>query len=1148
MTLGSLVRSTDNTLGIGKLITVEQPFATVEYFSTLGQPITQTLPISSLRRVKLYRQTRCYLYQEETETWQMGRIYAWDEERQQYQLDLPHSHTIFASEKQIYVRCNQPIEDPIHILAIKGQETPYFHSLRTPLLKTIIEQRAISRGMTGLLSANIELFPHQVEVIRRVLEDPIQRYLLADEVGLGKTIEAGAILRQFLLDEPTEKALVIVPPSLYYQWQQELESKFYLSHFGARVRLISTEDSKNLDILSDNYHFLIIDEAHHIAAMATSEDLVKRSYFEICRKLAHQAEKLLLLSATPVLHHEQDFLAMLHLLDPTSYQLDDIDGFRERIEKRQEIGRVLLSFKEGIGGFPLKKTVNKLKTLFREDKTLLTLIDGLQTSMQVKDENIQVKDEEAINQQIRVIRTYISDTYRLHRRMLRNRRATVEDVIFDRNALPKLEYDLDERMYAIHELLDEWRIIAPHDVNYQRIFSLLFCSSNTWLGVLKQVVETRLKGILNTSLIDDCSMIMSSESLDKTESNQSDDIIHSLIKDIGEKEYKILLATPSFEGEINILKSILEILNSPSEDGDRLELLNLIIFYNLADILDLQSFKSNLEKLEYRVKQRINRPFSEDKFPKLIIFTSFTLTCTAIVNYLVEKFGKDTVVSHQVGDSKETIETNLTKFKNEPRCFILVADKSGEEGKNLQFVDGVIHFDLPFSPNQLEQRLGRIDRIGGKMKVNSWLLAGIDTSNSLSDAWYQLLNEGFNIFNQSIASLQFYIDVKLSKIEEILFKVGTDGIKKSISLIKEEIEQETIKISEQNALDEIDNRSQTALNYFNILESYDDQHQTIEKVVEGWLCKALRFKQVYDTNLYDVRTYKPTEKTLVSATELKTYFAGKTQFKGVYNRRLANKYQGVHFYRIGQPLMDTLTNYFNWDDRGKAFAMWRKDTTWDSSEGGEWLGFRFDYLIEINWQEINSVLKEFTPSQINEKSLKYPHVNEKALKRQGDALFPPQVETIFLDQYFEPVEDDKLLRILQRSYCRKGGENRDYNLAKNRLSLLDEFIDSSQWPNFCHQARKQSENLLRESSYFVKMCQKQTISAKVKLMNRLHQLQSRYSRFPQPKLWDELQLETALNEAFVKAISTPSLKLDAVGFMIVSGRSPVNSNDIENET
>lgn len=1116
MTLGLLVRSTENSLGIGKIQAVNQSDATIEYFLSPGQHISQTLPLASLRRLKLQRQTRCYLYSEEKETWQVGRIYAWDEEREQYQVDLPNCNTIYASESQIYVRCNRPIEDPVDILAMKGQQSPYLHYKRFQFFKTIIEQRAISRGMTGLLSANIELFPHQVEVIRRVLEDPIQRYLLADEVGLGKTIEAGVILRQFLLDESPKKALILVPPYLYYQWKFELEHKFYLSHFPDRVKFISTEELQTLDKLKDSYHFLIIDEAHHIAAMAISNDLEKRHYFETCRNLAHQAEKLLLLSATPVLNHEQEFLAMLHLLDPVTYQLDDLNGFRERVQKRQEIGRVLLAFKEGIHPFVLKKSISNLKNLFTEDKTLLLLIDELQTE-------IQNQDKDSINQKILGIRTHISDTYRLHRRRLRNRRATVEDVIFDRNAVPKLEYDLDERLESLQELLDEWRIVAPEEANYQQIFTLLFCASNTWLGILKQVVKVRLKGILKTSVIEEASIPIYLK--DDLAINQDFDK-NMFIHDFGINQAKILAETPPFNGELNILSSILQILQNPSQEGDRLELLKLIILYDLADILQLQSFKNNLEVLEERVQKRIERSFVDDRFPKIVIFTSFTETCKVIANYLTEIFGQKVVVSHQVGDSKEVIEAKFNEFKNNTQCFILVTDSSGEEGKNLQFVDRVIHFDLPVSPNRLEQRLGRVDRIGGKLQVDSWLLAASDLTNSFSEAWYQLFHDGFNIFNQSIASLQFYIDAKLPKIEEILFKSGATGIKESISQIQAEIEQENLKISEQNALDEIDSRSEIAKDYFERLEEYDAQHKNIEKAVEGWLCNALNFQLQYDPNLYSVRTYKATQKTLISPEELQVYFGSYLKKQGVYNRRLANKYgDGIHLYRIGEELIDTLANYLNWNDMGKAFAMWRKEPSWDSSEGCEWLGFRFDYIIEIDWEKIGSTLN-------------CSQLSVKAFKRQCDALFSPRFETVFLNSSFEQVEDEKLLEILQRPY-NKHTEQCDYNLAKNRLGILEEFIDPSQWSTFCYEARKKSETLLRQSSNFIEICQKQTDRAKEKLSNRCKQLELRYHRYPHSQLGEELQLEKEFAKTFLKAINYPDFRLDAVGFIIISGRSPV---------
>ena len=121
----------------------------------------------------------------------------------EYEVFFRQGVACFLPETSIHVRCFSPVEDPLEILIYKGHETPYFHDRRFRFVRSLIRQRAACRGMTGLVSSKIELLPHQVEVIRRVLQDPVQRYVLCDEVGLGKTIEAGVILRQFLLDDPT---------------------------------------------------------------------------------------------------------------------------------------------------------------------------------------------------------------------------------------------------------------------------------------------------------------------------------------------------------------------------------------------------------------------------------------------------------------------------------------------------------------------------------------------------------------------------------------------------------------------------------------------------------------------------------------------------------------------------------------------------------------------------------------------------------------------------------------------------------------------------------------------------------------------------------------------------------------------------------
>ena len=89
-------------------------------------------------------------------------------------------------------------------------------------MRSLIAQRAACGSAFTLLSSGVEIFRHQVHAAMTVISDPVQRYLLADEVGLGKTIEAGFVIRQVLLDEPMSRIVVIAPDALRRQWQDEL--------------------------------------------------------------------------------------------------------------------------------------------------------------------------------------------------------------------------------------------------------------------------------------------------------------------------------------------------------------------------------------------------------------------------------------------------------------------------------------------------------------------------------------------------------------------------------------------------------------------------------------------------------------------------------------------------------------------------------------------------------------------------------------------------------------------------------------------------------------------------------------------------------------------------------------------------------------
>ena len=167
----------------------------------------------------------------------------------------------------MFVRWKRPINDPVVFLGKFVTETPIYAQARSGFLKNYMAQRGGAFGISALLSSSIELEPHQIGVIRRVLTDPSQRYLLADEVGLGKTIEAGVIVRQAVLDDlVNHRILVLVPHSLVSQWRKELIERFALGDFvDESVFVLPMEDGPILRDCLSNLSLIAIDEAHHLA-------------------------------------------------------------------------------------------------------------------------------------------------------------------------------------------------------------------------------------------------------------------------------------------------------------------------------------------------------------------------------------------------------------------------------------------------------------------------------------------------------------------------------------------------------------------------------------------------------------------------------------------------------------------------------------------------------------------------------------------------------------------------------------------------------------------------------------------------------------------------------------------------------------------
>src|SRR5580698_6440704 len=377
----AFVQVDDRPDGIGKLVEFDNGWAEVEYFKSPAGPSLERarVPAPKVRPIELSAQTRIFWFDKSKNSWRAGRVdgglvnaRAIQASEDHYHIRFPNGQDARVPISQLYTRWAHPIADPTDYLAARITDTPFWFDARSRIVRHISAQRAAFGGLTGLASAAVELLEHQVTIVRRVLADPLERYLLADEVGLGKTIEAGILIRQHIIDQPHDASvLVIAPGHLVAQWENELKSKFFLT--GLPVKIASEVALKAGKLGSRTWTMLVVDEAHRTAQRAFSPDPGERRGYEELRSLARNTPRLLLLSGTPVLHQEDGFLAMLHLLDPDAYPLSDREAFRRRVSERQSVAEATADLMDDASSFFAEDAMARIEAAFASDFRLIKL-------------------------------------------------------------------------------------------------------------------------------------------------------------------------------------------------------------------------------------------------------------------------------------------------------------------------------------------------------------------------------------------------------------------------------------------------------------------------------------------------------------------------------------------------------------------------------------------------------------------------------------------------------------------------------------------------------------------------------------------------------------------------------------------------------
>ena len=478
--------------------------------------------------------------------------------------------------------------------------------------------RLLQSSLWGLGGARAQPIAHQLHIAREVADRIAPRVLLADEVGLGKTIEAGLVIHRQLLSGRASRVLILVPENLQHQWLVEMRRRFNLdvALFDAerfmesdasnpfedcQLALVALEwlkeDEKAQDALfAAGWDLLVVDEAHHLVwhpEQASAE-------YSLVEQLAEVIPGVLLLTATPEQLGQDSHFARLRLLDPARFH--DLEAFRaessqyrpvaEAVQELLDQGRLSAQARDAIGGF-----------LGDEGRELLDAIDG--------------GDEQA---RARLVRELL-DRHGTGRLLFRNTRAAVQ-------GFPERElhpYPLPSPDEYLELPLGEHAELYP-EVSYQAQDEV--DEEQRWWRF-----DPRVEW-----LIDTLKML---------------------------KKFKVLVICAHAETALDL------------EDALRVRSgIPATVFHEGMSILE---------------RDRAAAYFAD------------------------EEFGAQ----------------------------VLICSEIGSEGRNFQFAHHLVLFDLPAHPDLLEQRIGRLDRIGQKHRIQ---LHVPYLENSPQERLFQWYHQALNAF------------------------------------------------------------------------------------------------------------------------------------------------------------------------------------------------------------------------------------------------------------------------------------------------------------------------------------------------------------------------------------------------------------------
>ncbi|MBD5555495.1 MAG: DEAD/DEAH box helicase family protein [Roseburia sp.] len=587
-------------------------------------------------------------------------------------------------------------------------------------------------GFKELVGCRTFLMAHQISTIVRAFESRPIRYMLADEVGLGKTIEACSIVKILNSEKKDLRVLYIVPGALAQQWENELRYKFEITAtqnlaiavYSNHVILSLEELDEYCEATALNWDIIIVDETHRLLGMAAKYDLILQ--------LSKRTENALFLSATPIQNRKEEYLKLLSLLQPEQYCRMSISTFSSILSKQKKIQRRVNGMISHMNQYEEYKedSLEKLRELADDlgDPNLSEIVAGID----LEDDN---QGRSAMEQSL----SYISENYRIERNIVRNRREYVSETLGKRR--------LETIFYSMKNA----------DDNY--------CERNVYFALLEYV-----------------SFAIQEEKISMQD-------IFKLLQGMFSSPWALDHVLEDIEADDIELKELLKLWISQADD--ELSQIDYFMDENPDDI------KGRLLKTVDFIEQEVT--VSNDNNGKVVVFSEFPETLWKFGEMLEKR--DIPCVCFMSNMLKDELEDSVYEFQNYENVRVILCDATGGEGRNFQNADWIIHLDLPWTANAIEQRIGRLDRLGRDeehLEVNSLVLVA---ENTIEEQLFRIWNEGLNLFERSLSGLEIITGELNERIEEALQDDVYTGLENAIDGIIDMTEDTRDAVEEEQLYD-----------------------------------------------------------------------------------------------------------------------------------------------------------------------------------------------------------------------------------------------------------------------------------------------------------------------------------------------------------